>query len=235
MKKLFLILVVVTKLFFPQSVGINFELAFPVGEFKEHLDRPGIGGNLDVTFWSPSKELPFSFGVDLEYLIYGYNSAVEPINSVYSNSLIDVSRTNSILKFHSLFRIDPLKSKIRPYGELLFGGSYLSTSTSLTTLSGEDIDSETNFDDWAWSYGGGAGILIDLISMDDPGENAPGSLLLNIMVRYLKGTEAEYLLDDSINITSGGIEYEVSKSKTDLLSFHLGVILAFNTIGSEEE
>lgn len=213
-----------------QSVGLNLKLAIPSGEFKEHLDVPGLGGAVDFTFWSPSKELPFTFGVDLNYLIYGYNSSVEPISSVYSNISVDVSRSNNILKLHSLFRIDPFKGDIKPYGELLFGGSYIWTETKVNTWSGDEVGSEVDFYDFAWSYGGGGGLLYKLLDESESTEKIPANIFLDIKVRYLKGTEAEYLKSESIKVTSSGIEYEVSKSKTDLLSFHLGVIIQFAAV-----
>ncbi len=230
MKKLFLLLITATSILSSQSVGLNLKLAFPSGEFKQHLNSVGFGGSVDVTFWSPSKELPFSFGVEMSYLIYGYESSVEPFSSVYSNISVDVTRKNNILKLHTLFKIDPFKGDIKPYAELLFGGSYLWTNTEVSTWSDEEIGSEVDFYDFAWSYGGGAGLLYKLLdSIDEPAVNS-ANLYLDCKIRYMRGTEAEYLKSGSIKVTTNGIEYEVSKSKTDLISFHFGVLLTFSAV-----
>src|SRR5690606_41582819 len=90
----------------------------------------------------------------------------------------------------------------------------------------EEVASSTNFDDFAWSYGAGAGFLILL---SDNVSEGIGSLYLNLKARYIFGSEAEYLKEGSVRIENSRVHYDVSKSKTDLLQIHLGVTAYFNS------
>jgi hypothetical protein len=115
---------------------------------------------------------------------------------------------------------------VRPYAEFLFGGSYLFTETSINSQgSGEEVASSNNFDDFAWSYGGGGGFLIKVSEGD--GEEL-GEVFIDLKARYLLGTEAEYLKEGSVIIQNGRAIYDISKSKTDLLTAHIGVVAFFN-------
>ncbi len=114
------------------------------------------------------------------------------------------------------------------YIEGLFGGSYIFTETTIRSRGAEEVASSNNFDDFAWSYGGGGGILIHLYSPDE-GEDF-GELLLDLKVRYLFGSEAEYLKEGSVVVNNGKVTYLISKSKTDLITAHIGVVAYFNSL-----
>jgi hypothetical protein len=57
-----------------------------------------------------------------------------------------------------------------------------------------------------------------------------GSLYLDLKARYLFGSEAEYLKEGSVIVENGRVTYDVSRSKTDLLQIHLGVMAYFTAI-----
>jgi hypothetical protein len=141
--------------------------------------------------------------------------------------VVDVDRTNNLVNFHVLFQIIPYSGTFRPYAEGLFGGSYLFTETSIKSRGVEEVASSTNFDDFAWSYGAGGGFIILL--MENVGEDV-GSLYLDFKARYLLGSKAEYLKEGSVFVENGRVTYEVSKSKTNLLQIHLGVVAYFNVV-----
>src|SRR5690554_621631 len=211
---------------FAQSGGLNFTLAFPQGEFKENIDRLGFGGSLQFLFFDPTPELPVSYGINLGYINYGSESRREPFSHTIPDVTVDVDRTNNLVNFHLLFQIIPATGSFRPYAEGLFGGSYLYTETSIKSRDVEEVASSTNFDDFAWSYGAGAGFLILL---SDNVSEGIGSLYLNLKARYIFGSEAEYLKEGSVRIENSRVHYDVSKSKTDLLQIHLGVTAYFNS------
>jgi hypothetical protein len=81
----------------------------------------------------------------------------------------------------------------------------------------------TNYDDFNWSYGWGAGILFQVAK--DLGDVK--KLYVDLKARYLYGTEAEYLTENDVVIENGRAYYYPRLSKTDLLSFHIGVVLIF--------
>jgi hypothetical protein len=228
LKKVFLFLVVLyCGTSFAQSGGINFTLAFPMGEFKDNVDRAGFGGSLQFLFFDPQPGLPVSLGLNLGYINYGSESRREPFSSTIPDVTVDVDRSNNLVNFHILFQIIPYTGTFRPYAEGLFGGSYLFTETTIRSRGEEEVASSTNFDDYAWSYGAGGGFII-LLS-DDIGENM-GSLYLDLKARYLFGSEAEYLKEGSVIVENGRVTYDVSRSKTDLLQIHLGVMAYFTSI-----
>lgn len=212
----------------PQSAGGNLMLGFPQGEFKDNIDRLGFGLSGEVLFFNPSENLPFGFGLNVGYMNYGSESRQEPFSTTIPDVVVDVDRSNNLVNFHLLFQIAPPSGKVRPYGELLFGGAYLFTETSINSRGTEEVASNTNFDDFAWNYGFGGGVLINIYSPGQPEGNF-GALFLDLKVRYLLGTEAEYLKEGSVIIQNGSAYYDVSKSKTDLLTAQLGVMVNFNS------
>ncbi|OGU70669.1 MAG: hypothetical protein A2V93_01555 [Ignavibacteria bacterium RBG_16_34_14] len=212
---------------FAQSGGINFTLAFPQGEFKDNIDRLGFGGSLQFLFFDPKPGLPVSFGINFGYLNYGSETRREPFSPNIPDVVVDVDRTNNLVNFHVLFQIIPYSGTFRPYAEGLFGGSYIFTETTIKSRGVEEVASSTNFDDFAWSYGAGGGFIILL--MENIGDDV-GSLYLDLKARYLFGSEAEYLKEGSVKVENGRVTYDVSKSKTDLLQIHLGVVAYFNIV-----
>ena len=217
-----------------QSAGGGLMLGFPQGEFKENVDRVGFGISGEVLFFNPSENLPFGFGLDIGYLNYGNESRQEPFSSTIPDVVVDVDRSNNLVNFHVLFQIAPPSGSFRPYAELLFGGAYLFTETSINSRGTEEVASNTNFDDFAWNYGAGGGLLINLYTPDQP-EGTFESLYLDLKVRYLLGTKAEYLKEGSVIIENGNAYYDVSKSKTDLIIAQLGVMVYFNTFFGDSE
>ncbi|MDP2363850.1 MAG: hypothetical protein Q8M94_08780, partial [Ignavibacteria bacterium] len=116
--------------------------------------------------------------------------------------------------------------RIRPYVQGLFGGQYLFTETSVKNENNQqEFANSTNFEDWAWSYGAGGGICI-LLSGDPVSE--VGAIYLDFKGRYLFGSEAEYLKEGSVQVNGQQVIYHPSKSKTDMLTVHLGIRAALN-------
>ena len=219
-----LVLLLFSNLSFPQSFGLNFTLGFPMNEFKQNVKRTGFGGSLQFLLWNPTPELPYTFGLNLGYINYGSESRTEPFSYSIPDVSVDVSRTNNIINFHLLSQVILPYGNFRPYMEFLLGGSYIFTMTQIDSYGSEESTSTTNFDDWAWSYGAGAGFLIKLTSDSIKTENL-GAIFLDFKVRYLYGTEAQYLKEGSVTIRNGTAYYDVSKSKTDLLTAQLGVVV----------
>jgi hypothetical protein len=208
-----------------QTAGANFMIASPRGEFKNNVDNLGFGVQVEGTLWAPTVERPFSIGLSAGYLVYGLVSerrAWPGFPGIYLN----LTRTNSIANLHALFKITPFMGSIRPYVEGIFGGNYLFTMSEVKNENGnQQIASSTNFDDFTWSYGGGAGLLFKLT---ENMEKVTG-LFLDLKVRYMYGTEAEYLTENSVFVNNlGDTIFSPQKSKIDLITFHIGVVAYFN-------
>ncbi len=208
-----------------QSGGLYFSLAFPTGEFKDNVMQTGIGLNGEFFFLTPKRNMPVGMGLNLGYYVYGMEKRSEPWSMTIPDVRVDIERTNNLANFHLVFLLASEYGRFRPYAEGLFGGSYFYTKSSVESrYDGEAIAEDVNFDDWAWSYGVGGGLTY-LVS-GDPNINID-AFFIDFKVRYLFGSEAEYLKPGSIEIVDNNLFYDISKSKTDLLSAHLGVRFYF--------
>ena len=209
-----------------QTFGGSIMLGFPQGEFKDNVDRLGYGFQVHGTLWTPSNLRPFTVGLNVGYLVYGEEDERRRFSTTIPDVTVDVNRTNSLVNFHLLFQVAPFTGTVRPYVEGLFGGAYIFTSTNIESeWNNAEVARSTNFDDYTWSYGGGAGLLIQV------GREMGGisKLFVDLRARYMFGTKAEYLTEGSVDVdqNNGSVIFDVSESKTDLLTIHIGVVAYF--------
>lgn len=207
--------------------NLDFIVGVPRGEFRDNVDRSGFGVNAEVGY--APRANPFMVGVDIQYLNYGNETRREPFSTTIPDVTVNVSTTNNIFMGHAFVRIQPNEGFFRPYVEGLVGFNYLFTTTSISNVStGEEVASSTNFDDAAFSYGGGAGAMFRVYEADEDDIDAGvKEVLIHVKARYLLGGEAEYLKEGSIRRENGNVIYDVSRSRTDLMAFHIGVSLRF--------
>ena len=209
-----------------QTVGGSFMVGSPQGEFRNYVDQLGYGFQIHGTLWTPSKERPFTIGLNIGYMIYGSRTDRRPFSLTIPDVNVDVTRTNNLANFHLLFQVSPFTGTVRPYIEGLFGGAYLFTQTEVKSdYNNETLASTTNYDDFSWSYGAGGGMLFRVAQ--DLGDVK--TLYLDLKARYIYGTEARYLTEKGIviNPANSQVYYFPQKSKTDLLTFHIGVVAYF--------
>jgi hypothetical protein len=210
------------------QAGGHFLLGFPQAEFRENVDKTGLGGNFYFAYRFPRSIL--SAGVAFGFLIYGHETRTEPLSLTIPDLIVDVRTTNSILLCHLFLRIQPLQGSFRPYLDGLIGFNYLSTDTSIVNHNGwEDGNlSSNNYNDIALSYGLGGGAMVSLVEVRRAARGARVFTMdLDIGARYLKGREAEYLNKGSIHREDGIVTYDVYRSKTDLLHAYLGLSFSF--------
>ena len=207
-------------------VSANFILGIPVGEFDDNINNIGFG--LNVSGGVGFAALPFMIGADLGYMIYGFERRSEPFSTTIPDVTVDVETTNNIVLGHLFFRLQPQQGPFQPYLEGLFGFKYLFTRTSIKNFSnGDDVASSTNFDDYASSYGVGAGFDI-LISSNQRENGRRLNIAIHAGVRYLLGSNAEYLERGSISrLNDGTVSFDVSRSRTDLVLPQLGATFLF--------
>lgn len=81
----------------------------------------------------------------------------------------------------------------------------------------------------AFSYGTGGGLLLQLYRANEQeaGEDKLREVLLDFRIRYLFGSESEYLKKGSIRRQNGAVVYDLITSRTDLLTIQLGVVFGF--------
>lgn len=213
---------------FAQNLGINFALGFPQGEFKDNVSRTGlgIGGELLLPTVPGS---PVNWGFNLIFMNYGDETRRAPWSYTIPDLTVDVNRQNNFVAGHAVIRIAPPSPLFKPYLDLMAGGKYIWTQTSVKSRSASnnlDVASDENFSDWAFSYGGGAGIMFSVYN--EMGTN----VMIDIKARYLFGSTAQYLAEGDVvvNTTNGTVKYNTRRSKTDMLFAQIGVNLTFDSM-----
>ncbi len=204
---------------------VNFMMGIPVSEFADNVDNLGFGINLNGGIGlAPA---PVMIGLDLGYLIYGYERRSEPFSTTIPDVTVDVETTNSIALGHIFLRFQPQTGAFQPYAEVLFGFKYLFTRTSVDNrATDEEIAASINFDDFASSYGAGGGVEISVFQGEND-NSRPYSILVNLGVRYLLGSSAEYLRRGSTSREDGALTFDVNKSRTDLIIPQIGATFLF--------
>ena len=81
----------------------------------------------------------------------------------------------------------------------------------------------------AFSYGTGGGLMVQVhrAKKKETGKDGLQEVLVNFRIRYLFGSESEYLKEGSIRRENGAVIYDLITSRTDMLTFQLGVIFGF--------
>lgn len=199
------------------QVSLHFTLGFPQGEFRQNVDKVGIGGS--GYFAYRFKESPFSVGASIGVLVYGSETRIELLNAAIPEVEVNVTTRNYILMCHLVFRAQPPEGKFRPYVEGLVGFHYLWTDTGVYNQGCcyKKIASSVNQSDWTWSCGAGCGLLMRVYEIRKNREQKTFAIFIDLGARYLKGGKAEYLREGSI----------LQISNTDLITARLGLSFTF--------
>jgi len=211
------------------SGSLGFVIGSPKGEFRDNVDREGYGFSIGGMY--KPKILPIGFGIDIGYMNYGHDERTEKFSTTIPDVKVRVKNNNNILSGNFVMRYRYDGGRISPYLDALVGLKYLYTDTKITDESGwgdDEIASSNNFDDTTYGIGGGGGVLIRLFSLSkDSWRPDGGNIYLDLRCRYISGGKAEYLKKGSIREENGNVTYDVYESDTDMLYFHIGVMLGF--------
>jgi hypothetical protein len=205
--------------------GLDFMVGSPQREFRRNVDNIGFGVAGNVGF--APEGTPVMLGLEFAFMNYGSTDRREPFSTTIPDVFVDVSTTNNIILGHAILRLQPNTGAVRPYLQGMVGFNYLFTETKIENenVAGQEIASSNNLSDGAFSYGAGAGLLLWVYSPPE-GEGIT-DIYVDLGARYIFGGEAEYLKEGSIRNVNGRVEYDILKSKTDLLVFHAGVSVRF--------
>ena len=219
------------------QAGINFIFGIPQGEFRDNVDRfgYGIGGHLA---YQPNDV--FAIGGALGILSYGNQTRQEPFSYTIPDVTVDVTTSNNFLFGHIIAQIGAPIGYVKPYIEGHFGFNYLWTDTKIESNESSDSDGEiatsTNFEDFTFAYGTGGGLMVNLyenkyskkLLHHNKNNRELDKVYIDIKTIYTFGGTAEYLKEGSIHRDGNGtVEYDISKSKTDLLTVQVGVGFEF--------
>lgn len=201
--------------------GVNVDGGFPMAEFRENVNRNGIG--LDAFFTVRVSDSPNSLGVNLGFINYGHVSRLERFNSNIPEVNVRVVTTNNIGTLHLLNRFEKPGGAVRPYIDGLIGMNYLYTESRVeNTYSDEPLAETINFEDTSLSYGMGAGLKFKIADHVEAETGQRAAWFIDLRGRYLSGGKAEYLKEGSLQRVNGQLVYDPIYSRTDLFTIHLG-------------
>lgn len=210
--------------------GVDAVLAIPQGQFADRLDGIGYGLSGNLVLHIPNT--PVGLGIEGTFVTYGRETIRERFGSgALGRVEVDVETTNNILLGHLLLRLQSPSGALRPYADALVGVNYLFTESRIADVDfgdDRDIASSTNFDDAAFSYGLGGGVMAQVFSGRSGETGRPYGVFIDARVRYLLGGKADYLQEGDIGADSNGDPiYTVTQSSTDLLLPQLGMTIRF--------
>jgi len=214
------------------NLGANVQLILPQQEFSESINTNGLGINLNGLY--RFGDSPFGLGLDFNFNNFGKDTRDEPLSPTIPDLRVRVENEYNLIQGLIVAKLQPTDGIFRPYAEGLAGFNYFFTETSISERRGggsDPIASDTNFEDWGFAWGGGAGLMIRVFdrrgSENITAENPIAAGYINLGARYLNGSEAEYLREGSIVIENGDVTFDTLQSRTDMLVVQLGFVFRF--------
>lgn len=221
---------------------ISFVWGFAQGSFGDNLDRPLPGLVLSVGGKTP--RLPLVLSTEFGWLSYGFDDRLELLfpdaTNTSSTSVFNINTTNSILMAHFVARLVPIEGTITPFIDGLVGFKYITSDVDVVSevlfndsdgdviiLEDNRIRTSTNFDALAVSYGFGAGVNIQVYGGEMGFSNSYTTISIHLGARYLLGSEADYLTENSVITATDGVRFERVESQTNILIPELGFHLGF--------
>jgi hypothetical protein len=204
-------------------LGLSGLIGSPRADFGGYGAENAYGGHFMVGI-SPSG-LPMVFGATFGAMIYGYESRWETLSDQIPDLDVKVINTNNIAQGHLFVRLQPHIGRVQPYIEMLAGANVFFTVTYIDN-NYEGGLSSTNYDDTAFSMGPGGGLFVRLWGGHSESGH-PINVVLDAGITYLFGSEADYLLEGAIERSPGEVGYQVTHSRTNLLSGRIGLVFQF--------
>jgi len=215
------------------NLGVNGQLAVPQNEFDESINT--LGGGININGLYRFADVPFGLGLDFNFINFGRDTRDEPLSTTIPDLRVEVENRYNLLQLLAQAKVQSRDGIFRPFIEGLVGFNYFFTETSINERgfgSSDPIASDTNFEDFAFAWGGGAGLMIRVFdhrgreSINRMSEQI-GAGYINLGIRFLNGSEAEYLREGSVQVENGDVTFDTLQSRTDMLMIQLGFVFRF--------
>lgn len=231
---------IVTLLLVPSAVKAQARLeltagplfALPAGVFAENVPQSAVG--ISVSLGSRLiKGIPVLLGGGLDFLVYGYESRREPYSISIPDFEVRQTTWNNIMNAYIFARWQPDRNPVQPFLEGILGFKYIFTDSHNVRVGyaeGYPIPRTTDLSDYAFSLGAGAGLSLLLRHPSEGGGRSGrkrAGMNLEIGVRLLAGSRAEYLKKGSITRVEDAVEYDVHHSRTDMVILSTGLKWVF--------
>lgn len=213
---------------------MNFIAGIPQGTFGDHVDGEAAG--VSVFFGGHVPGTMFVLGSEIGYLNYGMDSRLSLHSTVFDAGIdeglaipleaVRTSVSNNILLGHLVFRISPSSGAFRPYVDALAGLKYFATRMNVESdvvVFRDGLDQDAFVTDFAFSYGVGGGLEIELYEYTPSFSRRAANVSLHGGIRYLLGTPARYALESSFAEVGDHMVVDVVESRTDLLVPQFGI------------
>jgi hypothetical protein len=189
-------------------------VGFAQGDFRHAVDT-GWGASGAVLFMPGSAPVALRLGASI--LIYGSETQQVPYLPSTGRVTLEETTDNWIGAAEVGPELLARHGAIRPYGHVLVGSSYFSTTTDLREENSVDtIATSTNFEDWAFRVVAGAGVRIAL--------GGTGHVALDLGARYVWNSEVDYLTEgDIVDGPHGDIYFRPHRSRGDLIEVSVGL------------
>jgi len=197
-----------------------------LGDFRDHVPGAFGGFTMDVLFAPGSS--PLRLGASFGLLIYGSETYTELFSSRTADFELDLTTQNAVLHGHFLVRFEPGRGRWRPYLEGLAGLSHFTTNTSINTYGSDGTDPSSNaLSDTVFSYGTGLGLSGRILPWSSRVRRPDFELRLEIGLRYIHASEAEYLTEGDITRLDEGLVLDIRRSAVEMLVASFGLAFRF--------
>lgn len=210
----------------PFNMELSFAVGSPQGDFRNSLDRESYGADLSFTY-QIGRQSPIHIGAGLLYQNYGWRERNSTFLTDIPEVAVNVRTTNNLINPHLILRVQPELGGFSPFVEGTWGLNYLFTESSIhDEWDDDEIASSVNYDYTTSNIGIGGGAKIRLWEGYDAEGDFVGVHLL-LKSRYMLGGEALYLKEGDLVNKGNSLEYNLSRSRTDLTTFNVGVVFSF--------
>jgi opacity protein-like surface antigen len=200
------------------AFGGGFSVAQPVHEFRQFVTS-GYGGS-GFVLWRVDPMGALALRLEGGGLNYGRER--QQVGMFTGRIRGDLTTTNNIgwgsIGPQLMVPVGP----IRPYAHASVGFSYFVTSTSLRRRdTGETVIADRNYDDATIAWGGGGGVLLPVAR----------GFAFDLGARYHRNGDVEYLRRGGIvDLPDGSVQYNVTRSRADLWTWHLGAVVGIGRV-----
>jgi len=230
MKKIHLTFAILLTALTLQAQPFNFDISIavgtPQGDFGQSLDRNSYGADFAFTY-QVGREIPLHVGVGMMYQNYGWREREAQFVDGVPEVDVNVRTTNNLISPQFIMRLEPKIGGFSPFVEGSIGFNYLYTESSIRdTYEHEEIASTVNYDFYTSNMGIGGGAKFLLWEGFDEDGDFWGIHLI-VKTKFMLGGEAMYLKEGDLIPRGNGLDYIVTRSRTDLTTFNIGVVFNF--------
>jgi len=213
------------------TISLGGMCAVPLGDFYYNNDPMLALGINGAILYHPRKANKFFFGFGLSYLNYGIESYTREV--IIDSTPIDVKTIRNYNIYFPYFdiRIMPWQNMIIvPVFDFFIGPRGFNTVSSyssdddlsflqflLGTDNNKEVIKEKEFKNWSWGYGFSVGANAHI----------GNALEFEALIGYVDGGETEFIRkgDISRNYATGNLDYQVTKSDSDMITLELAIKL----------